>query len=570
MHGAPAWPAGFTQAPYANADAPEGGRIVFGLVGTFDSLNPLIVKGVAPTQMRTYTLESLLTRGQDEPFTLYGLLAQGVETDEARSFVAFTINPAAKFSDGTPVTADDVLFSWQLLRDRARPNMRSYYAKVAKAEALSDKSVRFTFSDTSDRELPLILGLMPILARHATNPDTFEQTSFTAPLGSGPYRVTNVRPGASVTLTRNPDYWGKDLPINHGLWNFDEVRLDYYRDANAAFEAFKRGLYDVHVESEPLRWQTGYDFPAMREGRVRRDTVTPGWPRPVEALVFNTRREFFANKNVREALTLLYDFAWINRNYYYGLYTRSGGFFPGSELSAYRIAADDSERALLQNFPNAVRSDILEGSWRLADGDQSGRDREALRHALGLLAEAGYDLKEGVLRERKTNQPVSFEIMVTTREQERVALAIVRDFKRAGIEVRVRNVDAVQFDQRRLAYEFDMVQARWDQSLSPGNELSFYFGSKAAETQGTRNYMGIKTPAVDALINAMLAARERVDFIGAVRALDRVLMSGFYVLPLYNLPGQWIARSSKIGWPAKTSLAGALPETWWRIPDGAR
>lgn len=570
MHGAPALPASFTHMPYANPGAPKGGRIVFGLIGTFDSLNPLIVRGVAPTQIRTYVVESLLTRGQDEPFTLYGLLAQSVETDAARSFVAFNIHPAAKFSDGRPVTAEDVLFSWQLLRDRGRPNMRSYYSKVAKAEALSDKSVRFTFTDTSDRELPLILGLMPILAKHATDPATFEETSFKAPLGSGPYRVTNVRPGASIVLTRNPDYWGRELPINRGLWNFDEVRLDYYREANAAFEAFKRGLIDVYLETEPGRWQTGYDFPAMREGRVRRDAVTPAWPRPVEALVFNTRRAPFNDIRVREALTLLYDFAWINRNYFYALYTRNGGFFPGSELSAYRVPANDAELTLLQNVPRSVRSDILDGTWQLPEGDESGRDRVALRSAIGTLAEAGYDLKDGVLRDRKTGQPMSFEIMVTTREQERLALAIVRDFKRAGIDVRVRSVDAVQFDQRRLAYDFDVVQARWDQSLSPGNELSFYFGSRAAETQGTRNYMGIKSPAVDAMISAAIAARERSDFVSAVRALDRVLMSGFYVLPLYNLPGQWIARSSRIGWPEKTSLAGALPETWWRNPDRAR
>lgn len=570
MHGAPALPAGFTHLPYANPNAPRGGRIVFGLIGTFDSLNPLIVKGVAPTQIRTYAIESLLTRGQDEPFTLYGLLAQSVETNDARSFVTFNIRAEAKFSDGKPVTAEDVLFSWQLLRDRGRPNMRSYYAKVAKAEAFGERSVRFTFTDTSDRELPLILGLMPILAKHATDPATFEETSFTAPLGSGPYRVTNVRPGASITLTRNPDYWGRDLPINRGLWNFAEVRLDYYREANAAFEAFKRGLFDIYVETEPARWQTGYDFPAARAGRVRRDTVTPAWPRPVEAMVFNTRRAPFNDRRVREALTLLYDFAWINRNYYYGLYARDGGFFPGSELSGYGVEADAAERMLLQNLPNAVRGDILDGSWQLPAGDLSGRDREALRGAVGTLSEAGYELKDGVLRARSTDKPVTFEIMVTTREQERVALAIVRDFKRAGIEVTVRSVDAVQFDQRRLAYDFDMVQARWDQSLSPGNELSFYFGSQSAGTQGTRNYMGIRSPAVDALIRAMLAARERADFVTAARALDRVLMSGFYVLPLYNLPGQWIARSSRIGWPEKTSLAGTLPETWWRIPDRAR
>lgn len=563
MHGTPALPLNLTHLPYANPDAPKGGRLILGQVETFDSLNPFIVRGVAVAQMRIYAFESLLTRNLDEPFTLYGLLAPSVETDDARSFVTFNVNPAAKFSDGMPVTAADVLFSFELLRDHGRPNFRTYYSKVAKAEALSERSVRFTFGAGGDRELPLILGLMPILPKHATDPATFEETTLAPPMGSGPYRVTNVRPGASVTFTRNPDYWGRDLPINRGLWNFDEVRIDYYRESNTAFEAFKRGLFDVHVEREPGRWQTGYDFPAMRAGRVKRETVKQATPRPVEAMVFNTRRAPFSDARVREALTLLFDFDWVNRNYFYGLYGRDGGFFPGSDLSAYGKPANESERPLLARFPDAVRGDVMDGTWRLPAGDPSGRDREALRRALTLLGEAGYTLKDGVLRSHE-GTPVAFEIMVTSREQERLALAIMRDFGRAGIDVKVRNVDAVQFDQRRLTYDFDMAPARWDQSLSPGNELAFYFGSGGATTQGTRNYMGIKSQAVDAMIATLLAARERSDFVAAVRALDRVLMSGFYVLPLYNLPDQWIARSVEIGWPAKPSLLGAQPETWWR------
>jgi peptide/nickel transport system substrate-binding protein len=566
MHGAPALPANFSHMPYVNPNAPKGGRLVQGLIGTFDSLNPLIVRGLAVPQIRGFVVESLMARGNDEAFTLYGLLARSVETDDARSYVTFRLDPRARFSDGKPVTADDVLFSWKLLRDKGRPNYRAYYAKVAKAETPDPLTVRFDFGGTLDRELPLILGLMPILPRHAVDAATFEETSMTAPLGSGPYRVTKVNPGASVTLTRNPDYWGRDLPINRGLWNFDEIRLDFFREANGYFEAFKRGLYDFRVEREPLRWHEGYDFPAVRKGEVIRDTFKPQVPQPSEYLVFNTRHPVFADVRVRRALTLLFDFEWVNRNYFFGLYGRSAGFFPGSELSAYGRAADDRELELLKPFASHIPADILDGTYRLPVTDGSGRDRTALREALNLFSQAGYELDGTVLRQRATRTPLTFEILVTTRDQERIALAFARDVKRAGVEAKVRAVDTVQFDQRRLGYDFDMIQNRWDQSLSPGNEQFFYWGSEAADNPGTRNYMGAKDPAIDAMINAMLAARDRGVFVSAVRALDRVLISGFYAIPLFNIREQWIARWNRIERPEITALAGYLPETWWYRP----
>ena len=573
MHGAPALPPGFTHMPYANPDAPKGGRLVEGILGTFDSLNPLIVRGVAVQQVRGLpferglVLESLLVRSNDEPFTLYGLLAKSVETDDDRSYVTFHLDPKGRFSDGQPVLADDVLFSWALLRDKGRPNHRQYYSKVAKAEALDPLTVRFDFGGVPDRELPLILGLMPILPRHAINVATFEETSMTAPMGSGPYRVAAVRPGASVTFVRNPDYWGRDLPVNRGLWNFDEVRLEYYREANGEFEAFKRSLYDFRVETEPLRWHEGYDFAAARNGEVIRETARISMPQPSQFLVFNTRRPIFSDIRVRQALTLLFDFEWINRNYFFGLYARSAGFFAGSELSAYARPANDRERELLKPFAEHIRPDILDGSYRLPVTDGSGRDRTTLRSALKLLSEAGYELDGTVLRQRATKIPFSFEILVTTRDQERIALAYQRDLKRAGIEVSVRAVDPVQFDQRRLGYEFDMLQNRWDQSLSPGNEQSFYFGSQAADIPGTRNYMGAKEPAIDALIAVLLEARERAAFVSAVRALDRVLISGFYAIPVFNMQEQWIARWNRIEQPTNTALTGYLPETWWQKPE---
>lgn len=566
MHGAPAMPVDFSASPYVNPAAPKGGRLVEGVLGTFDSLNPLIVQGLAVQPIRGYVVESLMARGYDEPFTLYGLLARTIETDDARSFVTFTLDPAAHFSDGTPVTAEDVVFSWQLLRDHGRPSHRTYYAKVVRADILDPHTVRFDLTGSNDRELPLILGLMPVLPKHAVDVATFEQATLVKPVGSGPYVVAGVDPGKSVTFRRDPNYWGRDRAINRGLWNFDEIRLDYYRDANTYFEAFKAGLYDVRTEDDPSRWQTGYDFPSVHDGRVIKDSFPDGLPKLSSDFVFNTRHSIFSDIRVRQAIALLFDFEWINRNFFYGLYRRSASFFDGSELSAYHRPADARERALLAPFPDAVRPDVLDGTWSPPATDGSGRDRASLRQALALLSAAGYELKGTTLRQRTSHQPLSFEIMVASRDEERLALAFSNNLKHAGIDAQVRLVDAVQYDQRRISFDFDMIENRWEESLSPGNEQSFYWGSAAADEQGSRNYMGVRSPAIDAMIATLLHARERVEFIAAVRALDRILISGCYVVPLFYLPEQWVARWAYIEHPARTSLSGYLPETWWHQP----
>jgi peptide/nickel transport system substrate-binding protein len=569
MHGAPAMSGDFAAAPYANADAPKGGRLVQGMLGTFDSLNPFIVKGLPAHSLRGYVIESLMARGYDEPFSLYGLLARTIETDDARSYVTFSLDPAARFSDGAPVTAADVIFSWQLLRDHGRPNYRTYYSKVARAEALDERTVRFDLGGAADRELPLILGLMPVLPKHAIDAARFEDTTLAKPLGSGPYAVAEIDAGKSVTLKRDPNYWGRDLPINRGLWNFDELRFDYYRDANAYFEAFKTGLYDVRSENDPSRWQTGYDIPAVRDGRIVKEAFANGLPKVSSNFVFNTRRPLFADIRVRQAISLLFDAEWINHNFFFDLYRRSASFFDGSELSAYQRPADARERALLAPFPDAVRADVLDGTWSPPVSDNSGRDRRSLREALSLLGAAGYELKGTTLRERSSGRPFRFEIMVTNRDDERLALAFANNLARAGIDAQVRLVDAVQYDQRRQLFDFDMIEYRWEQSLSPGNEQSFYWGLAAADEPGSRNYMGVRSPAIDAMIAAMLRARERPDFVAAVRALDRLLISGCYVVPLFYLPEQWVARWTSIAHPARTSLFGYLPETWWHQPKRA-
>ncbi|MGC1776595.1 MAG: extracellular solute-binding protein [Xanthobacteraceae bacterium] len=564
MHGAPALPEGFSALPYVNPDAPKGGRLTEAVLGTFDSLNPLIVQGLAVQPVRGYVIESLMARSYDEPFTLYGLLAKTIETDQARSYVTFTLNPAAHFSDGTPVTAADVVFSWQLLRDHGRPNHRSYYSRVAKAEILGPRAVRFDFADTSDREMPLILGLMPVLPKDAVDVATFENSTLKAPVGSGPYVVAAVDAGNSVTFKRDPNYWGRDLPINRGLWNFDELRFDFYRDDNSYFEAFKAGLSDVRAETDPARWQTGYDFPAARDGRVIKESFHSGLPKFASEFVFNTRRPPFSDIRVRQAIALLFDFQWVNRNFFYNLYERSASYFDDSELSAYHRPADEQERALLAPFADAVAPDVLNGTWSPPVSDGTGRDRTTLRQALALLKAAGYELNGTILRNNATGAPFAFQIMVASSDDERLALAFSTMLARAGITAQVRLVDSVQYEQRQVSFDFDMIEYQWDQSLSPGSEQSFYFGSAAADQDGSRNYMGVKSAAVDAMIAALLRARTRADLVDAVRALDRVLISGCYVVPLFYLPEQWVARWAAIKHPARTSLFGYLPETWWR------
>jgi peptide/nickel transport system substrate-binding protein len=578
MHGEPALPADFSHFHYVNPDAPKGGRLIQGVLGTFESINPFIARGLVAQGMRAplvsnvniiggQVVESLMARGYDEPFTLYGLVARTIDTDEARSYVTFELDPAARFSDGKLVTPEDIIFSWQLLRDKGRPNYRFYYSKVARAQIIGTHRVRFDLTGSNDRELPLILGLMPVLAKHAVNVDTFEDPTYTPPVGTGPYIVSKVDPGKSVTLTRNRDYWGRELAVNRGFWNFDEIRYDYYRDSNAHHEAFKRGLFDVRAENDPSRWQTGYDFPALRDGRVVKDTFSSGLPKPVFHFVFNTRRPIFADGRVREALGLLFDFEWANRNMFFGLYRRAASFFEDSELSAYRRPADARERALLAPFPNAVRADVLDGTWSLPVTDGSGRDRTTVRRAIELLSAAGFELRGTELVERRSGKPFTFEITVANRtetvDEERLARLYASNLKRAGINATVRLVDAIQFETRRIAFDFDMILNRWDQSLSPGNEQAFYWSSAAASENGSRNYMGVRSPAVDALIDHLVKAQARADVVAAARALDRVLISGFYVVPLFYPPEHWVARWSTLAHPSETSLMGYLPETWW-------
>jgi peptide/nickel transport system substrate-binding protein len=519
--------------------------------------------------VREYLFESLLARAYDEPFSLYGLIAESVETPADRSFVEFTLHPAAKFSDGTPITVDDVIFSHALLRDHGRPNHRSYYRKVTKVEQTGPRKVKFTFDRSGDREMPLIIGLMPVLPRHLIDPDQFEKTSLVPPIGSGPYTIAKVDPGKSISFARDPDYWGRDLPVNRGLYNFDEIRFDYYRDAGSMFEGFKSGLVRLRNEEEPTRWTEGYTFPAIRDGRVIKEELPVETPAGMAALAFNTRRPIFADPRVRQALIKLFDFEWVNRTLYHGQYARTESYFARSDLSAHGRPADKTEQALLAPFADEVKPEIMDGSFAFPVSDGSGENREGRVEALKLLEQAGYQLTGGKLIKTETGEPFEFEILAVTRAQERLLLTFARALKQVGIEARIRQVDSAQYQRRKQTYDFDMIQYFWPVSLSPGNEQSFRWGSEAAVTEGSFNYPGVKSAGVDAMIEALLKAEDRDGFVSAVRALDRILLSGDYVIPLYHLPRQWVAHWNDLKRPDMTPLYGYQIDAWWLEPSPA-
>lgn len=564
MHGEPALPEGFAHLPYADPEAPKGGRVVLGIQGTFDSLNPLIIRGVAPDALPRYVLQSLMARSADEPFTLYALVARAYEMPEDRSAITFRLDPRARFSDGVPLTTKDVAFTFELLKKHGKPFHRSSLALVRAVEMADAHTIRFDLTGAGDRELPLILAMMPIFPAHATEAERFDQTTLKPPVGSGPYEIAEVKPGERLTLRRRADFWAADLPTCRGLYNFDEIRYDFYRDANSLFEAFKAGLYDFRIETEPTRWATGYDIPAVRDGRIVRETVPLGIPKGMNGFVFNTRRPQFSDIRVREALGYLFDFGWVNRNLYFGMLRRTTSYFEGSDLSSHGRPADERERALLAPFPDAVRPDILDGRWAPSATDGSGRDRELARKALDLLGRAGWTLESDGLRRNGTGELFAFELLVSSRAQERLALNYAGSLARIGIRVSVRLVDDVQYWRRLSTFEFDMVQWLWAGTPSPGNEQRNRWSIEAAGRQGSLNYAGARSPAVDAMIDRLLAARSRENFVAAVRALDRVLLSGFYVVPLFNVPDQWIAHVAALRHPASTPLFGPGLEIWWR------
>jgi peptide/nickel transport system substrate-binding protein len=566
MHSDPALPPNFNHLPYVDLQAPKGGKLNLAYLGAFDSLNPYNVKALSTAQgLIGNVYQSLMARSADEPFTLYGLIAKSIETNPERDHVVFHLDPTARFSDGTPVTSADVVFTFNLLKAKGRPQQRAAFSLVKSIDAPDDWTIAYDLSGANDRELPLTLAIMPVLSRAHIDAEHFEDQTLQIPVGSGPYRVVEVKPGERLVLERNPDYWAKDLPISRGLYNFDKIRIDYYRDATAMFEAFKAGLIDYRVEDDTNRWRNDYDFPAAKDGRIVRAAIPTALPKGVSGFAFNTRRPRFADPRVREALASMFDFEWINANLFGGAYKRSEGFFDDSELSSIGRPASERERALLAPYPGDVRDDVMEGKWRAPVSDGTGRDREIAKSALDRLIAAGYSLRDGHLVGAE-GKPLAFEILVRNRDEERLALAYARNLARIGVVATVRLVDEVQFQRRRTSFDFDMMIGSWVASPSPGNEQRGRWSSAAADAQGAYNISGVRSPAVDAMIAAILAAKSNEDFTAAVRALDRLLISGFYIVPLYYAPEQWIAYSSKLGRPEKTPLFGVELSAWWREP----
>jgi len=567
MHGDPALPAGFDHLPYATPTAPKGGVLHLAFQGTFDSLNPFNLKAGSTAQgLNTNVFETLMARSYDEPFTLYGLIAQSIETDAARSYVIFHLDPRARFSDGTPITSDDVAFTFNLLKTKGRPQQRAAYGQVHGIETPDAQTIRYDLKGLDDREMPLILALMPVLPRHAIDLAKFEDTNLAIPIGSGPYRITDVTPGERLILKRNEDYWAKDLPIRRGLFNFDTIEITYYRDANSQFEAFRAGLLDFREETSPSRWSNAYDFPSIRDGRAKKESLPIGGPKGIEGFVFNLRHPIFDDIKVREALGLVFDFEWINANLYDGLFTRSKSFFDASDLASTGHPASAAERTLLAPFPGAVRADIMDGTWHPPVTDGSGHDRTYAKRAFDELAEAGYTLTDGHLA--KNGEPLSFEIMVKDRNQERLALNYADSLRRIGVDARVKLVDEVQYQRRRQKFDFDVMIGSWIASASPGNEQRSRWGSASATQEASFNLAGVKSPAVDAMISALLAAKTHEDFVTAVRAYDRVLLSGFYIVPLFYASDQWVAASSALAHPDHLPHDGlpvaATLDNWWR------
>lgn len=558
MHGTPKHAAGFNHFPYVRPDAPRGGRLTQGMLGTFDSLNPFIIRGVSATGLREYVFESLMARSGDEPFTLYGLIAESVELPPDRAWVTFHLRPEARFADGQPITPDDVLFSHALLKEKGWPYHRSHYGKVAKAEKIGERSVRFTFESAGDREVPLLLALMPILPRHRLDADAFERTTLEPPLGSGPYSVARVDAGRSIIYRRNDKWWARDLPVMRGRFNFDEIRVEYFRDASTMFEAFKAGDLDIRQEDDPGRWVEGYDFAAVTDGKIIKREFDTVLPSGMSGLVFNTRRPAFKDPRVRRAFNLLFDAEWMNRNLFNGLFKRTESFFERSYLSSHGRPADARERALLAPFADFVKPEVLEGTYRQPVTDDS---RANLKAAHKLLLEAGYEIKNG--RMMKAGRRLSLEFLAQTRAQERLLLSYARTLDKLGIALNVRQVDSAQYNVRLKTFDFDMVQWNWTASLSPGNEQINRWSSKAADIDGSLNLAGVKNPAADAMIEAMLQADTEDDFTAAVRAFDRVLISGDYAIPLFYLPKVWVAYRSHLKFPSTLPFAGFDVDTWW-------
>ncbi len=565
MHGAPKYDADFTHFDYANPEAPKGGTLRLAADGSFDSFNPFNSKGDAANPG---VYETLMMSSEDEPFTEYGLLAESIEYPADRSWVVFHLRPEARWHDGKPVTADDVIYSFDILRKDGAPFYRYYYGSVAGVEKLGSRSVKFTFGNNANQELPLILGQLPILPKHWWEGRDFAATHLDPPLGSGPYKVGSFEPGRFVERVRVDDYWGKDIAVNRGMSNFDRIRVDYYRDRIAIREAVKGGGVDFFIENQAKAWAVDWDVPAVRSGQLVKALVPQKTPQGMQAFVMNSRHAKFQDRRVREALGLAFDFEWTNRNLFFGQYTRSYSYFSNSDLAANGPAAGE-ERALLACLSARLPPSVLAVPPAPSATDGSGWPRANLRRAFELLAEAGWVVRDLKLVNPETGEPFRFEIMLVSPAFERIVLPFKRNLERLGMDVSVRLVDQSQYINRLRQFDFDVIIAGWGQSESPGNEQRDYWGSAAAARAGSRNYIGIFNPAIDALIELLIQAPDRESLVARTRALDRALLAGQWVVPNWHLAAERVVYWDKFGRPDVTPYKGVSIDAWWYDPAKA-
>ncbi|HEX3175625.1 MAG TPA: extracellular solute-binding protein [Methylomirabilota bacterium] len=563
MYGDLKYGPGFAHFDYVNPRAPKGGTVTLSAIGTFDSLNPFILKGVPAVGLGN-VFDTLMVGASDEAFAQYGLVAETVETPSDRSWVAFTLRPQARFHDGTPITVGDVIWTFETLKAKGHPFYRSYYAHVARVESDGPRRVRFTFSGGTNRELPLIVGQMPVLSKAWWSGRDFARTSLEAPLGSGPYRVAAIDPGRSITYERVSDYWAAELPVNVGRFNVGTIRYDYYRDGTVALEAFKAGAYDFRVEDSSKQWATGYDVPAVRDGRIRKEQIPNQIPTGMQGFVYNTRRDVFRDPRVREALGNAFDFEWTNAHLFYGAYTRTASYFSNSELAAQGLPTE-AERQVLAPFRDRVPASVF-GEAPRPPSTADGGLRPNLVRALRLLDEAGWIVRDMRLVSRATGQPLAFEILLDDPKWERITLPFVQNLERLGVAARVRTVDAAQYEYRLKQFDFDMTVAVFPQSLSPGNEQADYWSREAARTPGSRNLAGVDDPVVDALIAGLIAAPDRPALVARTRALDRVLRAGHYVIPHWHITAFRVAYWNRFGRPAQPPKYDLGFDTWWVEP----
>ena len=561
MHGEPKYPPGFRHFDYVNPEAPKGGELRLAAEGSFDSFNPFIPKG-SPAAGSTSMFESLLVSSADEPFTEYGLLAETIETPKDRSWALFTLRREARWHDGRPVTPEDVIFSLEALRKHGQPFFRFYYQAITRAEKVGERQVRFTFGAGDNREMPLIAGQLPILPRHYWDGKDFTRTTLEPPLGSGPYRVARFETGRFVELERVREYWGRELAVNRGTNNFDRIRYDYFRDDTVIREAVKAGSIDLRVENQAKAWAVDYETPAVREGRLIKRAFDHDRPSGMQGFAMNTRRAVFQEPRVRQALALAFDFEWSNRNLFFGQYQRTESYFANSELATTGLPGA-AERKLLDPWRGKIPEEVFTEAYRAPATDGSGWPRDNLRRAFALLEESGWVVRDLRLVNERTGEPFTFEILLVGSGFERIVLPYVRNLRRLGIEARVRVVDSSQYINRLRAFDFDMIVAVWGQSTSPGNEQRDFWGSVAARTSGSRNYTGIASPAVDALIDAIIAAPDRESLVARTRALDRVLLWSHIVVPNWHSPVDRIIFWDKFGFPEKIPLQGTSTDWWW-------